>query len=77
MIKNLFDRGIKVHIFNKRLVENTATDKLILTIISGFAEFERDIIVERAQKGKRLLEYVMNTETANKTCIRLIKDKLI
>ncbi len=32
-----------------RLIESTPTGKLILTIMSGLAEFERDLIVERTQ----------------------------
>jgi DNA invertase Pin-like site-specific DNA recombinase len=51
-IKDLFNKGIKVHILNMGLIEDTPTGKLILTIFSGFAEFERDLIVERTQSGK-------------------------
>lgn len=36
------------------LIENTPTGKLIFTIMSGFAEFERDMIVERTQEGKAI-----------------------
>jgi DNA invertase Pin-like site-specific DNA recombinase len=39
-----------------RLVENTPTGKLNLTIMSGFAEFERDMIVERTQEGKVIVK---------------------
>lgn len=51
-IKELFNKGIKVHILNMGLIEDTPTGRLILTIFSGFAEFERDLIVERTQTGK-------------------------
>jgi DNA invertase Pin-like site-specific DNA recombinase len=54
IIKCLFDKGIKVHVLNMGLVENTPTGRLILTIMSGFAEFERDMIVERTQEGKAI-----------------------
>ncbi|QSO52345.1 recombinase family protein [Alicyclobacillus curvatus] len=53
-VKELFGRGIKVHVLNMGLVEDTPTGRLILTIMSGFAEFERDMIVERTQEGKAL-----------------------
>lgn len=53
-IKNLFQQGIKVHVLNMGLIENTPTGRLILTIMSGFAEFERDMIVERTQEGKAI-----------------------
>ena len=36
------------------LVDNTPTGKLILTVMLGFAEFERDMIVQRTQEGKAI-----------------------
>lgn len=54
VVKNLFLRGVKVHILNIGLVENSPTGKLIFTIMSAFAEFERDMIVERTQEGKAI-----------------------
>ncbi|MEH7254287.1 recombinase family protein [Neobacillus niacini] len=54
IIRNLFEQGVKIHILNMGLIENTPTGKLILTIMSGFAEFERDMIVERTQEGKAI-----------------------
>lgn len=54
VIKDLLDRGISVHILNMGLIDNTATGKLILTIMLGFAEFERDMIIERTQAGKEI-----------------------
>jgi DNA invertase Pin-like site-specific DNA recombinase len=53
-VKSLFERGVKVHVLNMGLVEDTPTGRLILTIMSGFAEFERDMIVERTQEGKAI-----------------------
>lgn len=54
IIRKLFERDIKIHILNMGLIENTPTGKLIFTIMSGFAEFERDMIVERTQEGKAI-----------------------
>lgn len=54
IIKKLLNDGIKVHVLNMGLVDNTPTGKLILTIMSGFAEFERDMIVQRTQEGKAI-----------------------
>ncbi len=53
-IKNLFERGIKVHVLNMGIVEDTPTGRLILSIMLAFAEFERDMIVERTQEGKAI-----------------------
>jgi DNA invertase Pin-like site-specific DNA recombinase len=54
IIKALFERGVKVHVLNVGLVENTATGRLIFNIMMSFAEFERDMIVERTQEGKMI-----------------------
>lgn len=51
--KNLFEQGIKVHILNLGLIENTPTGRLILANFFAFAEFERDMILERTAEGKK------------------------
>ncbi|MBB3908792.1 DNA invertase Pin-like site-specific DNA recombinase [Anoxybacillus rupiensis] len=53
-VKELFEKGVKVHVVNMGLVENTSTGKLIFNVMSAFAEFERDMIVERTQEGKAI-----------------------
>ena len=52
LIQMLLDRGIVVHVLNMGLMDNTPTGKLIRNIMLAFAEFERDMIVERTQEGK-------------------------
>ena len=54
MVHNLLKRGVKVNILNMGMVDNTPTGKLILTVMLGFAEFERDMIVQRTQEGKAI-----------------------
>lgn len=54
-VRKLFDRGVKVHILNMGLIENTLTGNLILTVMLAFAEYERGMIVERTQTAKQLL----------------------
>lgn len=51
-VRELFERGIRVHILNMGLIENTLTGNLILTIMLAFAEYERGMIIERTQTGK-------------------------
>ena len=51
-VRELFERGIRVHILNMGLVENTLTGNLILTVMLAFAEYERGMIIERTQTGK-------------------------
>ena len=53
-VRDLFERGVKVHILNMGLVENTLTGNLILTVMLAFAEYERGMIVERTQTGKNV-----------------------
>jgi DNA invertase Pin-like site-specific DNA recombinase len=52
LIKELLARGVSVHVLNMGLVENTPTGRLVLTIMMAFAEYERDMIVERLADGK-------------------------
>lgn len=54
LVNELLERGVIVHILNMGLMDNTPTGKLIRTIFLGFAEFERDMIVERTQEGKAI-----------------------
>ena len=54
VVRELFERGIRVHILNMGLVENTLTGNLILTVMLAFAEYERGTIVERTQTGKAI-----------------------
>jgi len=54
IIKGLFNRGVNVHVLNMGLIEDTPTGRLILNIMLAFAEFERDMIVERTQEGKAI-----------------------
>lgn len=53
-VRKLIDQGIKVHILNIGLIENTPTGKLIFSVMSAFAEFERDMIIQRTQEGKAI-----------------------
>lgn len=54
LVKKLLDKGINVHILNMGLIENTPTGRLILNVLLSFAEFERDMIVERTSEGKAI-----------------------
>lgn len=54
LVKDLLARGVRVHILNMGLIEDSSTGKLILNILLSFAEFERDMIVERLDEGKEV-----------------------
>lgn len=51
-IRELLNRGISVHILNMGLIDDTPTGRLMVTMLLAFAEFERDMIVERTTAGK-------------------------
>lgn len=54
LVRNLINKGIRVHILNMGMMDNKPTSKLIRHIFFAFAEFERDMIVERTQEGKAI-----------------------
>ena len=54
LVQTLLDKGITVHVLNMGLLDNTPTGKLIRNIMLAFAEFERDMIIERTQEGKAI-----------------------
>ena len=54
LIQSLLDNGITVHVLNIGLMDNTPSGKLIRSVMLAFAEFERDMIVERTQEGKAI-----------------------
>ena len=54
LVTDLIEKGIKVNILNIGMMDNTPSSKLIRNIFFSFAEFERDMIVERTQEGKTI-----------------------
>lgn len=50
----LMNKGVKIHILNMGLIENTPMGRLIVTNLLAFAEFERAMIIERTQGGKAI-----------------------
>jgi len=52
LVSELIERKIVVNILNVGVMDNTPSSKLIRNIFFAFAEFERDMIVERTQEGK-------------------------
>ena len=54
LVNELIEKGIKVNILNIGMMDNTSASKLIRNIFFSFAEFERDMIVERTREGKAI-----------------------
>ena len=54
LVTDLINKEIKINILNIGVMDNTSASKLIRNIFFSFAEFERDMIVERTQEGKAI-----------------------
>lgn len=54
LIQELLDRSVKINILNIGIMDNTPSSKLIRNIFLSFAEFERDMILERTREGKEI-----------------------
>lgn len=51
-IDYLMNKGVRIHILNMGLIEDTPMGRLIVTNLLAFAEFERAMIKERTASGK-------------------------
>lgn len=54
LVDTLLEKGVTLHILNMGVMNDTPTGKLIRNIMFSFAEFERDMIVERTREGKAI-----------------------
>ena len=54
IVTELINKGVKVNVLNIGMMDNTPSSKLIRNIFFSFAEFERDMIVERTMEGKQI-----------------------
>jgi len=54
IIEGLFEKGVKVHVLNVGLLEDTHMGRFFLTTLLAVAEMERNMIVERTQEGKAI-----------------------
>ena len=54
LLEDLANRGVVVNILNMGRLDDTPTGKLMRNILLAFAEFERDMIVERTHEGKEI-----------------------
>ena len=52
IVKQMNDEGVILRVLNIGTIDNSPSGRLIFTVFSAFAEFERDLIVSRTQEGK-------------------------
>lgn len=54
LITKLIDDGVIVNVLNVGKLDNSSTGTLMRNMLLSFAQFERDLIVERTQEGKEI-----------------------
>lgn len=54
LITELIDRGITVNVLNLGILSNDSMSTLLRNVLLSFAQFERDMIVQRTSEGKAI-----------------------
>lgn len=54
IVKELHEKGVTIQILNMGIADSSPMGRLMVTMLLAFAEFERDMIVERTQAGKAI-----------------------
>ena len=52
MITDMIDEGITINVLNLGILSNDSVNTLLRNVLLSFAQFERDMIVQRTQEGK-------------------------
>ena len=54
LITDLIDKGITINVLNLGILSNDSVSTLLRNVLLSFAQFERDMIVQRTQEGKAI-----------------------
>ena len=54
LITELIDKGVTVNVLNLGVLSNDSVNTLMRNVLLAFAQFERDMIVQRTQEGKAI-----------------------
>ena len=54
VIKSLIDKGVTINVLNVGILSNDSVNTLMQNVLLSFAQFERDMIVQRTQEGKAI-----------------------
>lgn len=54
LITTLLNKRVKVNVLNMGMIDDTPIGRVISNVLLAFAQFERDMIVERTQAGKAI-----------------------
>lgn len=66
VVESLFERGVKVHVLNVGLLENTSMGRFFIQTLLAVAEMERNMIIERTQEGKQIAKQNPNYREGRK-----------
>lgn len=66
LIESLVNKGVKVNVLNMGMMDNTPTGKLIRNVMLSFAEFERDMIMQRTREGREIARQNLNHREGRK-----------
>lgn len=66
LIESLVNKGVKVHVLNMGLMDNSPTGKLIRNVMLCFAEFERDLMMQRTREGREVARQNPNHKEGRK-----------
>ncbi|WP_044914165.1 recombinase family protein [Butyrivibrio sp. WCE2006] len=53
-ITNLISKGVAVYVLNLGVLDNSSMSVLVRNLLLSFAQFERDLIIERTQEGRAI-----------------------
>lgn len=54
VIKDLIDRKVTINVLNLGILSNDSVNTLMQNVLLSFAQFERDMIVQRTREGKAI-----------------------
>lgn len=54
VITDLMDKDVSIHVLNLGILSNDSVNTLMRNVLLAFAQFERDMIVQRTQEGKAI-----------------------
>jgi DNA invertase Pin-like site-specific DNA recombinase len=54
LITELLDAGVTINVLNLGILSNGSVSTLLRNVLLSFAQFERDVIIERTQEGKSI-----------------------
>lgn len=58
VIKDLIDKGVDIHVLDYGYVENTPQGRMMVNMMLTFAEYERELIINRMADGKKVAKKI-------------------